>query len=629
MKMGLLYSSTGGGHVTRLTHKQAGRSISSFNLKAEIADFLRSFFSPITFPPSHLRSNYTVSRCLIDTNNQLPHCPMATILPLEPPLYYQCLTLRLAKDWQLAWPMLMVCVKVLVWHSWSTELHDIGECHTRAAATINILPDDIFLEIFAFCTRSKYWNTIDNMKAWQRLVQVCRGWRQIVFASPRYLDIFLYFSNGTPIRTLSCWPEFPIFMTYTNPFDEGDVIALLKHHDRVRWVYLRILTSSQFGKVLTIMQEPFPELTHLDVSVYDRVDVPVLPHGFLGGSSPRLQLVRLSGISFPELPVPFLSSRDLVSLHLDMISTTGYISPESMVAGLAMMTRLESLRMQFPFWNSLEQRTRNLNPPIPRVVLPALNELGFSCWSEYMEDFVAQCDAPRLDYFDTLLVLRDSLWLPRLSSFVAHSETRFGRARIDFFSDRSLAIELNREFDHPLELRPPRVLMNISLERTGTHITHLTHLVDRILAMFSNVVHFSICVNDDYSSWEDDIDSMEWLTFFRQFASVRTLRISGRLAGQVSRALQDVPEEMVTEVFPSLQLLMFEDQNGPVGSIEQFFTLRRLNGRPMTVIDLEVIKLQLLFADHGGEQDHNAENGASLSLFEKFVTLLNYSYSSV
>ena len=40
---------------------------------------------------------------------------MATILPLEPPWLYHRLTLRLAKDWQLAWHMLMVRVKVLVW----------------------------------------------------------------------------------------------------------------------------------------------------------------------------------------------------------------------------------------------------------------------------------------------------------------------------------------------------------------------------------------------------------------------------------------------------------------------------------------------------------------------------------
>jgi hypothetical protein len=525
--------------------------------------------------------------------------------------------------------MLIVRVKVLVWHSWSTELHDTEECHTRTAATINILPDDIFLEIFAFCTRNEFWDTIDKMRTWKRLVQVCRGWRQLVFASPRYLDLLLYFSNGTPTRTLSCWPELPIFMSYTDPFDENDVITLLKHHDRVRRVCLHVSTSLRFGKLLTVMQEPFPELTHLEISVRGSVDVPSLPHGFLGGSSPCLQLVQLGSIPFPELPAPFLSSRDLVSLHIDWIPTIGYISPEAMVAGLAMMTRLESLRMQFPYWDAFEQRTRNPDPPIRRVVLPALKDLALVCWLEYMEDFVAQCDAPRLDDLDIRLDLHDSLWLPQLSSFVARAETlRFGRARIVFFSGRSVRIELNREFDLPYVLSRPRLIVNTSFERPGTHIAHLTHLVERILAMFSSVPvgHFCIHANDDYSSWEDDIDGMEWLTFFRQFTPVRTLRISGRLAGQVSRALEDVPKEMVTEIFPSLQLLMLEG-DGPVGSIEQFFTLRRLNGRPMAIIDLEVIKLELLSTDHGDERDHSAESRASL--FEEVLTLLNHNYSSV
>ena len=105
-------------------------------------------------------------------------------------------------------------------------------------------------------------------------------------------------------------------------------------------------------------------------------------------------LVQLTSIPFPDSLVPFLVSRDLVSLHLDTISTIGYISPEAMVAGLAMMTRHESLHMHFPHWDSLEHRARNTDPPI-RVLLPALNELSLVCWLECIVDFMDHCDAPR------------------------------------------------------------------------------------------------------------------------------------------------------------------------------------------------------------------------------------------
>jgi hypothetical protein len=71
-----------------------------------------------------------------------------------------------------------------------------------------------------------------------------------------------------------------------------------------------------------------------------------------------------------RIPLIFLASRDLASLHLDMIPMTGYISPEAILASLAVLTRLESLRMGFPFWKPYpEQRTGDRDPPI-RVVLP-------------------------------------------------------------------------------------------------------------------------------------------------------------------------------------------------------------------------------------------------------------------
>ncbi len=64
---------------------------------------------------------------------------------------------------------------------------------------------------------------------------------------------------------------------------------------------------------------------------------------FLGESAPCLQQVDLYRIPFPELPTLLMSARDLVSLRLDYVPPTGYISPEAMVAGLAMLTRLKTL----------------------------------------------------------------------------------------------------------------------------------------------------------------------------------------------------------------------------------------------------------------------------------------------
>jgi hypothetical protein len=57
------------------------------------------------------------------------------------------------------------------------------------------------------------------------------------------------------------------------------------------------------------MQEPFPELTHLYLWLYDET-VPVLTDSFLGGSAPLLQFLELNGIPYAGLPKLLLSGTE-------------------------------------------------------------------------------------------------------------------------------------------------------------------------------------------------------------------------------------------------------------------------------------------------------------------------------
>ena len=105
--------------------------------------------------------------------------------------------------------------------------------------------------------------------------------------------------------------------------------------------------------------------------------------------------------------------------------------------------------------------------------------------------------------------------------------------------------------------------------------------------MCSNVEYLAIYSCEDFLSWDDYVDRTEWLAFFRLLTTVETMYIYGRLAGQVTRALEDVPQEMVTEVLPSLRSLMLSDvdSDGPVECAEQFVSLRQLYGRPVIIRD--------------------------------------------
>ena len=109
--------------------------------------------------------------------------------------------------------------------SWKTSalspIHDpwqglaIGMVHAQGTCSSYIvwhLLNCIKLEHITTTQRqSRFSQTISPRKVLY-LVQL--------LSSPRYLDLFLCFSNEAPI---SCWLEFPIFMSYSHPIHVDDV----------------------------------------------------------------------------------------------------------------------------------------------------------------------------------------------------------------------------------------------------------------------------------------------------------------------------------------------------------------------------------------------------------------------
>jgi hypothetical protein len=109
------------------------------------------------------------------------------------------------------------------------------------------------------------------------------------------------------------------------------------------------------------------------------------------------------------------------------------------------------------------------------------------------------------------------------------------------------------------------------------------------LSLFSNVDHPSA---HGYQEGSTEMDFTEWLPFFRPFPAVKVLHLSGGLAAYVASALEDTPEEMVTDVFPAPHLIWldendFEDGDERVGSPERFLSLRQLSDCPVTVVHTE------------------------------------------
>jgi hypothetical protein len=260
---------------------------------------------------------------------------------------------------------------------------------------MNELPDDVLLEIFSF-----YLNLPSRYNySWHVLVHVCRRWRCLVFASPRHLHLRLILECGMRVKeALEFWPEFPIVVLHMPwHLSATDAIAALEQHDRVCEISIEGEPESLCG-IISAMKKPFPSLVKLIIVSDDVRNGSMIPDSFLGGSAPRLQSLELYDIKCPAIEKLLLSTPNLVSLSLIRLPPfgRGYISPEAMVNGLSVLTRLKSLHLSFHSPRSQSQQAIGHPSPFARVVLPTLTYIYFFGENEYLGDIVSRIDTPLL-----------------------------------------------------------------------------------------------------------------------------------------------------------------------------------------------------------------------------------------
>lgn len=451
------------------------------------------------------------------------------------------------------------------------------------AITINMLPDDVFLEIFdSFRKCHNPDSSFTPVWMWYRLVQVCQRWRQLIFASPRYLDLQLLCTNGTPVReNLNCWPPFPIAVHYPEyrhltPYDEGNIFAILNQPGRIRQIDLT-LTGTQLTEVATAMQQLFPVLTHLCLRWAD-ARPPAFPSGFLGGSAPCLQYLYLDSIVFLALTTLFSSTSDLVGLFLIDIPRDGYISPEAMVACLAVLPKLNTLNIGFQSFSIGSGRI----PPFSRsrTLLPALTSFQFDGNHGYLEALVARIDCPRLNQIT--VTYRDQLHFQatQLFQFLDHSEdlkmSQITHADMNF-SQFWFTLKMH---PHP-ERSPALVSVVIKCRRTATGVSPIAQMFNEPSAILSRVAHLRLYRPHpaDASCHPDD-----WLHLFRQFSAIRTLHISREFSVLVACVLEVVTGEMVSGVLPVLDFIYLDGL--PDSCVEKFLAAR-ISVHPVTVIETE------------------------------------------
>ena len=191
--------------------------------------------------------------------------------------------------------------------------------------------------------------------------------------------------------------------------------------------------------------------------------------------------------------------------------------------------------------------------------------------------------------------------VPQLSEFLNRSETLkdtlSGHCQITLDDHDGVVIfKIGGATSDEAERWDPDTGISISVQCTGAdrQILHITHVLSWISAILSDKIHATFECDTFVSDYLPELDAVdiEWLPLLRPFSSVKTLFVSYQFAEDISRTLEDIAEVTVAEVLPALELLCLEDQ--PLSTINQFITVRRDSGHPVTIVNTKTTFEEIL-----------------------------------
>ena len=436
---------------------------------------------------------------------------------------------------------------------------------------MDIFPDDVLLNIFHLC-RVDGINKFGITWEWEALVQVCRRWRHLIFASPRGLGLRLVCTGGTPVREmLDIWPAIPIIIL-DNDYPTPDlpifnVVDALEHRHRIYGIWLNGLTKTQWQLIIEKMPEQFPELTFLQLVSNITMEL-TLPLGFLGGSAPCLRVAQLDGIRFPALPHLLSSARNLVSLQLRRIPVEGYVSPMAMVAGLSASINLRELLIEFQSPKSPLDRTILFPRPRRHVIFPALTKLSFRGVSEYLEDFAARIRTPSLHHVDIVYFNQLIFHIPQLVLFIKRTEHLgpFNQADVSSRDDGIMISLLSSD-------RGVHISLLILCHEMDWQLSSLEQLCSQLHPLVSRVERLDMSMRRvPRPNWQDDMDAIQWLEFFQTFTIVNTLRLDKSVLPSVLSALE-LNADRAAEVLPALRDIWFDTSEQQPSSVREAIKL--------------------------------------------------------
>ena len=332
--------------------------------------------------------------------------------------------------------------------------------------------------------------------------------------------------------------------------DEDEIVAALQYLGRI-WKIQLTLTASLAGKLVTETQGPFPDLVLLDLTTQSETGL-VLPDQFLSGKAPRLHILRMVKIALPALPRLLSSAKNLVSLQLEAIPSSGYISPDDLVNSLSGMARLQMLHIHF-----LSPNSHLVTTPFPRrVFLPLLKHFEFHGVKEYLECLLSCIKAPVKYIYITFFYDLDFRNLPQLQQFIGRTETQNSPDEASvYYSKTGISITFAQVGT------PYRLGLRISCRRFGWQMASLAEICSQLQPPItrSAVRQLDIYASPPFPDEHDDMEHSPFLELFRAFDDVESLRVTREIGSHLARALGGILGR--DPVLPKLRDIYLEDHD--------------------------------------------------------------------
>ena len=468
--------------------------------------------------------------------------------------------------------------------------------------TIGSIPDDLLLVVFSIYVEDSYklydsviFGSIKELEAWHPLVHVCRRWRNLVFSSPRHLNLRLVCTGRRHVREkLGFWPALPIVIDgvelnlYNKPPEQhvDRIIAALGHRDRVCQISFTYLPLALFPTFIGMMEESFPALTHLYLDFnLEAESLMLYSDSFLSGSAPHLRSLNLAGIPFPSLPTLLLTSKDLVELHLWRVPNSGYISPAAMATCLSSLTRLESLKLGLDPQSSPSSSSQ-LPQSFAPMDLPTLTYFAFFGTNAYMEELVAWINAPLLQDIFVSFYKDPPFNISQLNQFIGRVEKFkiLHRAAVDIenparFPQFSL-------FEDPVDGATLKLVVPCSL--SDYQLLSLEALSSSPSSPLRPSSFERLDIPNGFTplKYRNDMEAIQWLELLQPFTSAKNLYLGNRNAPYIACMLQGLALEGTVEVLPALQHIFLQDCQQfeeLCESIGTFVAARQLFGCPVGI----------------------------------------------